>query len=244
MIVRFKNAAKRLVKSLQAAGPNPPLAREYLAAQYIRGNGIEVGALNAPLKLPTGAKAKLVDYEPEDVLEGTYPELKGTKIHGPDIISDLESLQGIEDASQDFVIANHVLEHVEDPIRALKSVSRVLKTGGIAYLAVPEKTRTFDHERKITPLEHFIRDHEEGPDVSAFEHYLEWAGVIEKLSEPQRTAFAHHMLENRTNIHFHVWDVRSQHAFFHHVTSPDVTDLNIVVSCFRGNEVIWILCKR
>lgn len=37
----------------------------------------------------------------------------------------------------DFVIANHVLEHVDDDIRALSEIHRVLKPGGIAILQTP-----------------------------------------------------------------------------------------------------------
>jgi SAM-dependent methyltransferase len=49
-------------------------------------------------------------------------------------------------ASFDFVIANHVLEHVEDDLRALSEVRRVLRAGGYAILQTPfsaKLTRTF-----------------------------------------------------------------------------------------------------
>lgn len=42
-----------------------------------------------------------------------------------------------EDASFDLVIANHVLEHVEDDQRALAEIARVLKPGGHAILQTP-----------------------------------------------------------------------------------------------------------
>jgi SAM-dependent methyltransferase len=41
------------------------------------------------------------------------------------------------DASFDFVIANHVLEHVADDLRALSELRRVLKPGGHAILQTP-----------------------------------------------------------------------------------------------------------
>lgn len=41
------------------------------------------------------------------------------------------------DASFDCVIANHVLEHVDDDTRALAEIHRVLKPGGIAILQTP-----------------------------------------------------------------------------------------------------------
>lgn len=41
------------------------------------------------------------------------------------------------DQAFDAVIANHVLEHVEDDGRAMREVRRVIKAGGVAILSVP-----------------------------------------------------------------------------------------------------------
>lgn len=46
-----------------------------------------------------------------------------------------------EAASFDFVIANHVLEHVADDIKALSELSRVLRRGGMAILQTPFSMR-------------------------------------------------------------------------------------------------------
>ena len=62
-----------------------------------------------------------------------------------------ESLATIPDGSQDFVIADHFIEHCQDPISALTIHFRVLKTGGILYMAVPDKRFTFDKDRPVTP---------------------------------------------------------------------------------------------
>lgn len=40
-------------------------------------------------------------------------------------------------ASFDFVIANHVLEHVDDDLMALAEIHRVLRPGGLAILQTP-----------------------------------------------------------------------------------------------------------
>lgn len=42
-----------------------------------------------------------------------------------------------EDESFDLVWASHVLEHIEDDIKALQEVKRILKPGGVAILPVP-----------------------------------------------------------------------------------------------------------
>lgn len=42
-----------------------------------------------------------------------------------------------DDGSFDLLIASHVLEHVEDDVRAVREIHRVLKPGGIAILQTP-----------------------------------------------------------------------------------------------------------
>ncbi len=52
----------------------------------------------------------------------------------------------------------------------------MLREGGILYLAAPDRRRTnFDRNRAETPLEHLLRDHEEGPGWSRAQHYEEWS---------------------------------------------------------------------
>jgi SAM-dependent methyltransferase len=44
------------------------------------------------------------------------------------------------DASFDVVISNHVIEHVDDQALHLNEIRRVLRSGGCAYLATPNKS--------------------------------------------------------------------------------------------------------
>lgn len=65
-----------------------------------------------------------------------------------DVINlDLMNL-ALETNSVDVFICNHVLEHVQDDIRCMREIYRVLKPGGIAVLQVPYSLNT----------EHTIRD--------------------------------------------------------------------------------------
>lgn len=43
----------------------------------------------------------------------------------------------IASSSFDLVIMNHVLEHMEDPVAVLEKAKRVLKTGGLVFIDVP-----------------------------------------------------------------------------------------------------------
>lgn len=44
-----------------------------------------------------------------------------------------------DDASFDVVISNHVIEHVDDQLRHLQEIARVLRPDGVCYLATPNK---------------------------------------------------------------------------------------------------------
>jgi hypothetical protein len=58
-------------RSAQTVG----FTREEIAAAYLRGEGLEVGALHLPLKLPAEARARYVDRMTVEELRRHYPEL-------------------------------------------------------------------------------------------------------------------------------------------------------------------------
>jgi predicted SAM-dependent methyltransferase len=138
-------------------------------------------------------------------LERQYPELRGEPLVAVDIVDDGERLTCLPDASQDFVIANHFLEHCQDPLGALENMFRVLRPGGVLYLAVPDKRFTFDSARSVTSLEHLLEDHRGGPEQSRRQHFEEWARLVDRVDEREVTAHAARLLEADYSIHFHVW---------------------------------------
>jgi len=55
---------------------------------------------------------------------------------GADIVGDIHSIP-LKDESVDGIICNAVLEHVNDPIRAVQEMHRVMKRGGKIFIYVP-----------------------------------------------------------------------------------------------------------
>jgi SAM-dependent methyltransferase len=180
-------------------------ARMRLARRFLRGEGLEIGALHLPLPMPRGASARYVDRMDRDALVREYPELEGHDLVAVDVIDDGEKLATVPDASVDFVVANHFLEHREDPIGTLAEHARVLRPGGVLYLANPDPRVTFDELRPLTTIEHLARDHREGPAVSRDEHYAEWVRLVERAPEPEVAGRAAELRDAAYSIHFHVW---------------------------------------
>lgn len=112
--------------------------RRRLALRYLpaNGQGIEVGALHCPLPLPPGARGRYVDHHTAEELRRLRADA-GAGIVGTDLLADGFTLGCIADASQDFVVANHVLEHASDALGTLEHWLRVLRPGGILFVAVP-----------------------------------------------------------------------------------------------------------
>jgi SAM-dependent methyltransferase len=194
------------------------LNRRWVAERYLRGRGIEIGGLHRPLAVPKGAHVRFVDRMSVDDLREQYPELATENLVPVDIVDDGERLTTLADGSEDFVIANHFLEHCEDPILALGNMLRVLRPDGTVYLAVPEQTRTFDSTREPTPFEHLVRDHEQGTETSRRGHFEEWARHVDRADDP--AAHADELMRRGYSIHFHVWTARTLLEFL--VSLPTV----------------------
>jgi SAM-dependent methyltransferase len=91
-----------------------------LAQGHLRklvGEGIDIGAGNDPFR----------------PLWGTCRPWDGKTGDG-----DAARLEGVAEGSLDYVYSSHCLEHLPDPVRALKRWSDVVRPGGYVYVAIPD----------------------------------------------------------------------------------------------------------
>ena len=106
-----------------------------------------------------------------------------------------------------FVLSEHTLEHLTNPIKALKEWQRVLKPGGKVILVLPHRDRGQDKYRQRTSLQHLIDDFETDVGDEDFTHVDEYIkNVCEKGLHPGH--YSHLSKEEwvRTgSIHQHVW---------------------------------------
>lgn len=228
-------------------GLRKPLPRKALSLKWLEGAGIEIGALHNPLSVYSErAQVTYVDRLDVPALRQHYPELANLPLVPVGIIDDGEKLETVESDSQDFVIANHVIEHTEDPIGALDSWFRVLRPGGVVYLGVPDKRYTFDRIRVNSPWLHFVADHEYGPEGTRRQHYEEWVRYVGQHTEPDVVdATVASLMEQNYSIHFHVWDADSFTDFL--VRYRESYNPRFVMKeyeiCPEHSEIIFVLEK-
>jgi SAM-dependent methyltransferase len=217
-------------------------AARFLPEAYLRGDGLEIGALADPLRIPPGARVQYVDRFSVEDLRKHYPTLKTIAMVPVDIVTDGERLTGVDDESRDFVIARHFLEHCQDPIGTLKHLFRVLRPGGIVYFAVPDKRYTFDRDRPVTSLSHLFEDHRLGPEQSRRAHFEEYVRFTEyPATEDQLQKQTDEMMARDYSIHFHVW---TQHEVLELLLALRTQiGFEIETFCKNRNENICVLRK-
>lgn len=137
-------------------------ARRQLS-RHLAGRGIELGPghVGFPVTTP-GVSVQYLDCWRPSENRDRFPELREADYVEPDIVCDFntDGLTPIRDASQDFVIASHVLEHMANPLRMLCEIHRVARPGGAVLLFLPDRHVTFDKDRPPTPLEHLVDEYE------------------------------------------------------------------------------------
>lgn len=176
--------------------------------RWLRGRGTEIGAFKSPIP---GIRPVYVDKFDHYAGEKCLADLRG----------DANSLP-FPDESLDYVATSHVLEHLANPIAALKEWCRVLRPGGIIYLVVPDKKYTWDRTRATTTVEHLLEDYRRATspvDATHIDEFLD--GVVlgeyfpqlapaDAAAERERMRQLYHASVQaglEINIHFHVFDL-------------------------------------
>ena len=89
------------------------------------------------------AKLKVLHFAPESALMNQFKKLKNLSYDTVDLNSPIADIKAdicnlpFLDNSYDFILCNHVLEHVIDDDKAMRELYRVLKKNGIGIFQVP-----------------------------------------------------------------------------------------------------------
>lgn len=100
-------------------------------SRYFVGDGIDIGAGGDPL----GNYSEF------------FPLMKSVRSWDlPD--GDAQLMASVPDNSFDFVNSSHCLEHMRDPVEAMRNWSRIVKPGGYLVLLVPDEDL---YEQRVWP---------------------------------------------------------------------------------------------
>lgn len=108
------------------------------------------------------SKLKVLHFAPEQAFYKRFRKMKNleyitTDLNSPiaDVKADICNLP-FADNEFDFIICNHVLEHIPDDIKAMEELYRILAPNGTAILQIP-----LENDRKITFEDDTITDPKE-----------------------------------------------------------------------------------
>jgi predicted SAM-dependent methyltransferase len=219
--------------------------RRQAAHTFLNGEGIEIGALHMPLPVPPSASVQYVDYLSVEGLRKHYPELRDLPLVDVAIVDNGERLTKVKNSSVDFIVANHFLEHCQDPIGTLITFCRKLRSEGVIYMCIPNKEYTFDMDRPVTTYEHLLQEHKQYPSNKLYlEHCREIAQHTERLkTEEEIKKCVQFLVESKYSIHYHVWTQAALSELFSR--AADDFSLNISVEAMIKNEheIICVIKK-
>jgi SAM-dependent methyltransferase len=216
--------------------------RREIAQRYLHGAGIEIGALIYPTLLKIESRVIYVDRLPVSELVKQYPNLIDENLK-VDVVDNGEILATFEAESVDFVIANHMIEHCQNPIGAIRNHLRILRPNGILFYAIPDKKHCFDRHRPNTSFEHLLADDKDNGKNSKWDHYIEWATLVNSIEDTDKAiSNAKENIRLDYSIHFHVWDAGSCIEFFSK-TASHLSDA-YKIELFERNNTEFILCLQ
>ena len=131
---------------------------------------------------------------------------------GRQFLREAVALQGIPDHAYDFILSSHCLEHVANPLAALREWRRVTRPGGHLLLALPDPSRTFDHRRPVTTLAHLRDDFVRQTGEDDLTHLPEILALHDLARDPGAGTSADFEARSRANplhrcLHHHVFDL-------------------------------------
>ena len=188
----------------------------------LMGEGLEIGAFHQPATIPAHCTIEYCDAQSKAEACRAFPELNIDDLVDVEHICDLDK-QGLSifDAERfDFVILNHVIEHVANPIKVIEELFRITKAGGHLIISAPDKQFTFDKNRALTSFAHLKEEYDNQITEVTDEHYSDFLQGVHpdlfeqvKLKPEQLQVHINNVKKRRE--HAHVWDSQTFSEFMH-----------------------------
>ena len=187
-------------------------------ATALSGRGIELGAQQVPTELPAQCTVEYVDVISNEQLVSRY-SLPADDLVPLTHVIDGNDL-GVYSADElDFVIANHVLEHFDDPVGGVLEWMRIIRPGGRLFITLPNfRSNSFDFRREPARADHLALDHHdpEGRPARNFQHYEDFARTLYQWPEgdPRIKNKVDEWVADDMRHHYHVYDEKTVKAVF------------------------------
>jgi SAM-dependent methyltransferase len=195
-----------------------------MVRRYLSGYGVEIGAFKTPIP---GIKPVYVDRFAEYANEPTLAEYYGDACNLPFFASSLR-----------YVASSHVLEHVANPLAALSEWFRVLRHGGIIYMVIPDRCRTFDHTRPLTSPGHLLADYRQGTSQSDATHIDDFVyGVDWRLFSPSTPPSSEQAARDELASIYHASAVAGREINLHYHTFESSSTVELIE--IGNREAIW-----
>ena len=139
------------------------LEKVYCIERFVQKKGVEIGG---PTELFAIIYDKCITCDNVNfssntvwIENNTNNFTYGNKTFGYNIIADATDMKRIESEKYDFILSSNNLEHIANPLKAIKEFSRIIKVGGTVLVLVPMKEKCFDHNREYTVFDHILDDY-------------------------------------------------------------------------------------
>ncbi len=149
-----------------------------------------------------------------DTLEDGSPYMPAGRSTGVQFLREATDLHGIREHSYDVILSSHCLEHIANPLRALREWRRVCRADGHLCLVVPHRDGTFDRKRQVTPIEHYRSDELNDVGEDDDTHFDEVIRCHDLRRDPRVRSLQDlkiRVADNKTvrGVHHHVLDLMS-----------------------------------
>lgn len=183
--------------------------RNRFAKRHLVGRGIEIGAQQIPTETQRNCQVEYVDVISNETLTDRY-HLPADELVPLTHVIDGNDLSVYEDGELDFLIANHVLEHFDDPVNGLCEWIRITRDGGRLFITLPNfRCNCYDAERIPARRDHLELDYldPEGRGGRNFQHYVDIVRTLYQWSDPAALRQqAQEWVDADIRQHYHVYD--------------------------------------
>ncbi len=170
--------------------------------------------MHCPASVPEHCTMEYCDALSKEQSAKLFPEIESALLVDVDYIVNLDAevLTTHVKPLYDFVIMNHVIEHVANPLSVLEQLLAVTRPDGSVLVSAPDKRFSFDKHRELTTIHHLFDEYQQAVTFVDDEHYLDFirhtAPELFSSSNTEMLAVSLAAARERRE-HAHVWNSES-----------------------------------